>query len=260
MIDPATGKVRSFREVDGDKHSLAGRTIASLLVDDKGQLWVGSLSGISRLDHIGPQGAQFQRYGLRDGLPDNTIDCMLEDAEGRIWFSTNLGLGRLDPKTGSVRSFGTADGTQGNEYNSGACLRTAEGILLFGGHGFDIINPAWLQSPPQPAPLVFTAFDAGKQQATLPNSLSQPLMLGPGDRSVQATFSALDYTASTRNRYRYRLLGSRHPEWVGPTTDHTVAYADLVPGDYRLEVQSVLRDGAPGNSASLRFHIPVVWW
>ncbi|MGH9598942.1 MAG: ligand-binding sensor domain-containing protein, partial [Terracidiphilus sp.] len=138
MIDPATGKVRTFREVPGRHDSLAGSTVISLLVTKAGQVWIGSLSGISRLRSIGADGAHFQRYGLGDGLPDNTIDCMLEDATGNIWFSTNLGIGRLTPKTGAVRTFNVADGLQGSEYNSGACLRAANGDLLFGGHGFTI--------------------------------------------------------------------------------------------------------------------------
>ena len=260
MVNPATGKVRTFKEIPGNNRSLAGRTVASLLVDRQGRIWVGTFSGISRLEHINSGGAEFKRYGLDDGLPDITIDCMLEDAGGNIWFSTNLGLGRLDPKTGSVRSFGTADGTQGNEYNSGACLRTNQGILLFGGHGFDIIDPAQLQSAGQPAPVVFTEFSTGEGRVRLPPPPSSVIPLGSRDHSVEVEFSTLDYAASSRNRYRYRLLGSKHPGWIGPTYQHSVAFTDLAPGDYRLEVQSILRNGIRGDTASLEFHIPIVWW
>ncbi|HEX5960614.1 MAG TPA: EAL domain-containing protein [Rhodanobacteraceae bacterium] len=260
MVDPASGKVRTFREIPGDNHSLAGSTVASLLVTRDGQIWIGSLTGLNRLRHIDANGAEFQRYGLDDGLPDNTIDCMLEDAGGHIWFSTNLGIARLDPSTGGVRSFGVADGTQGSEYNSGACLRTARGALLFGGRGFDIIDPEQLQASIQQAPVVFTAFYTGRGQLPLPQSASQALTLEADDRSIRATFSTLDYAAAAHNRYRVRLLGSPHPGWVGPTSEHTFAYTDLRPGNYRLEVQSILRDGSPGGTASLGFHIPVAWW
>ncbi|HKU79293.1 MAG TPA: diguanylate cyclase, partial [Rhodanobacteraceae bacterium] len=259
MIDPATGKVRTFREIPGDSHSLAGSAVPSLLVDKQDRIWVGSLSGISRLEHVDAAGAKFQRYGLDGGLPDDAINCMLEDADGQIWFSTNLGLGRLNTKTGSIRSFGIADGTQGNEYTSGACSRSPGGLLLFGGHGFDIVQPKHHHSGPL-APVTFTAFYAGEKRVNLPQLDSQTLTLGTGDRSVSATFSTLDYAAPAHNRFRIRLLGSRHPGWSAPTLDHTVAYSDLEPGDYRLEVQAVLRDGTPGRTASLPFYIPVVWW
>jgi diguanylate cyclase (GGDEF)-like protein/PAS domain S-box-containing protein len=260
LIDVATGKLRTFREIAGDAHSLAGRAAASLLVDRQGHVWVGTLSGISRLEHLDAHGARFQRYGLHGGLPDTAINCMLEGTRGRIWFSTNLGLGLLDPQTDAIRGFGPADGTQGDEYTSGACLRTSDGTLLFGGHGFDIIDPAQLEASTRPAPVAFTQIDAGRGQVPVPQAPDDVIALANGDRSVFVTFSALDYTAPTRNRFRYRLLGTYASPWVGPTFDHFASYTDLAPGNYRLEVQSILRDGRPGDSASLRFHIPVVWW
>ncbi|MGH8111303.1 MAG: diguanylate cyclase domain-containing protein, partial [Rhodanobacteraceae bacterium] len=259
LIDPATGTVRTFRETPGDEHSLAGRTIISLLVDTAGRLWVGSLSGISRLDRIDSHGAQFKRYTLGDGLPDDTINCMLEDAGGRIWFSTNLGVGRLNPATGTVRNFGSADGTQGDEYNSGACLRSGK-TLLFGGSGFDIIDPARVRPSAQRAPIAFTDIQIGADPVPVPYAASSVLALDSNDHSVHAAFATLDYAASARNRFRYRLIGSSHAGWTAPTTRHTVTYTDLPSGPYHLEVQAVLSDGSLGNAASLRFDIPTVWW
>src|SRR6185437_4191373 len=260
MINPANGKIRTFREIPGNSHSLAGNAVASLLVDSQGRVWIGSLSGISRLESIDAKGAVFHRHGLNGGLPDNTINCILEGMAGRIWFSTNLGLGLLDPKSGSIRSFGVADGTQGNEYTSGACLRTTSGALLFGGHGFDIIEPERVRFSSHAAPVAFTAFYAGESRVHLPQSPGQTLTLDTNDRGVHAAFSTLDYAAPAHNRFRVRLLGSRHPEWSAPTLNHTAAFSDLAHGNYRLEVQALLRDGTPGSSASLQFHIPVVWW
>jgi diguanylate cyclase (GGDEF)-like protein/PAS domain S-box-containing protein len=260
MIDPASGKIRTFREIPGDNHSLAGNAVASLLIDGQGRVWIGSLSGISRLEHVDTHGARFLRYGIGGGLPDNTINCMLEGLGGHIWFSTNLGLGLLDPKTGSIRSFGIADGIQGNEYTSGACLRAGSDTLLFGGHGFDIIKPKRLSFSSHAAPVAFTAFYAGESRVRLPQSPEQTLVLGSNDHGVHAAFSTLDYAASAHNRFRVRLLGSNHPDWSAPTLAHTVAFSDLAPGDYRLDVQAILRDGSPGSTASLQFHIPVVWW
>jgi len=259
MIDPASGKVRSFREKPGDKQSLAGRTVVSLLVTRKGQVWIGSFSGISLLEHIDDHGAQFRRYGIGDGLPDDTIDCMLEDGKGDIWFSTNLGIGRLDPTTGLIRSYGLADGVQGSEYNTGACLRTADGKLLFGGHGFDIIDPSAAVPAAQHAPVVITDLYDSKGRIPVPASSSEPVTIGARDRDIYADFATLDFSAPGHNRYRVRLIGHDR-QWSSPTRDRSVAYTSLAPGNYRLEVQSVLRDGSPGNTASVAFLVESVWW
>jgi diguanylate cyclase (GGDEF)-like protein/PAS domain S-box-containing protein len=259
MIEPATGKLRTFREIPGQDDSLAGSTISSLIVAGDGRLWVGSLSGISRLQGVDAGGAHFQRYGLNEGLPDSTIDCMLEDANGDIWFSTNLGIGRLEPKTGAIRNFGASDGLQGSEYNSGACLRTRGDRLLFGGHGFDIIDPAKVRPSATHAPVVITDLYDASHRMAVPASSSARVDIGPRDRSLYISFAALDYSSPGHSRYRFRLLG-RDARWSDPTHDHSVAYSSLAPGDYRFEVQSVLRDGRPGSTAAVAVHVAATWW
>ena len=258
-IDPASGEVRSFREIPGRNDSLAGHTVVSILIDRDGRLWAGSLSGMSRLEGIDASGAHFRRYGIGDGLPDNTIDCMLEDADGRIWFSTNLGIGRLDPKTRQIRSFGTADGLQGSEYNSDACLRAGDGSLLFGGHGFDIIDPAKILPASRPAPVVITDLYDGKGRLPIPSSSAATVSIGADDRTLYATFASLDFASPGYNRYRYRLLG-RDQQWSTPSRDRSITYTNLAPGNYRLEVQSILHDGNPGQTTSLSVHVDNVWW
>lgn len=259
LIEPDTGKVRTFREIPGRKDSLAGQIVISLLVTRAGQVWVGTLAGLSHLERIDAQGAHFKRHGLHDGLPDTTIDCMLEDDHGNIWFSTNLGIARLDPNTGGLRSFGLADGLQGEEYNSGACLRTAAGKLLFGGRGFDIIDPANVRGQDQQAPVVITAIYTGKGQVPVPDSESTPVNIAANARSLYVTFATLDYSATGRNRFRVRLVGV-NPDWSAPSLSHTIGYTGLHPGDYRLEIQSVLPDGAPGSTRTLVVHVKTAWW
>ncbi|HEU0276828.1 MAG TPA: EAL domain-containing protein [Rhodanobacteraceae bacterium] len=259
LVDPATGKVRSFHEIPGDDHSLAGRAVVSLLVTHAGQVWIGSLSGLSHLTQLGATTASFRRYGLADGLPDVTIDCLLEAATGDIWFSTNLGVARLDPHSGAIRAFGVADGLQGNEYNSGACLRTTDGHLLFGGHGFDIIDPTHVQSATRDAPLVITDVYAGATPVPVPAGAATPIRISARGRSVEVGFATLDYAASDRNRFRYRLLG-RDQDWSAASTLHRVAYDDLDPGAYKLEIQVVLPDGTPGRTATLALEVANAWW
>ncbi|HET7930008.1 MAG TPA: EAL domain-containing protein [Rhodanobacteraceae bacterium] len=259
MIDPATGKVRTFREIPGRNDSLAGQIVISLLVTRDGTLWAGTLAGLSRLQSIDASGAHFKRYLLSDGLPDNTIDCMLEDKLGDIWFSTNLGIARLDPATGRIRSFGIADGLQGDEYNSGACLRTADGKLLFGGHGFDIIDPANIRRRDKQAPVVITSVYTGKGELHVPANDSTPINIAARDRSLYVTFATLDYAAATRNRFRYRMSGV-DAHWSSPSLVHSTGYTDLPLGDHVLEIQSILPDGEPGDTTTLAIHVATAWW
>ncbi len=259
LIDPATGRVRNFRERAGDDHSIAGRAIVSLLVTHTGQVWIGSLSGLSHLTQLGATTARFQRYGLANGLPDITIDCLLEDAAGDIWLSTNLGIARIDPQTGAVRSFGIADGLQGNEYNSGACLRTPHDHLLFGGHGFDLIAPERVPAAAGGAPVVITDVAAGVAPLPVPATATTPVRIPANHRSLYVAFATLDYTSTGHNRFRYRLRGRDHA-WSPVGTAHTVAYSGLEAGSYQLEIQAILPDGRPGRMATLALDVASPWW
>ncbi|HEX7325714.1 MAG TPA: EAL domain-containing protein [Rhodanobacteraceae bacterium] len=259
LIEPGTGKVRTFREIPGRDNSLAGHTVLSILATRNAGVWVGSLSGISHLEHLGATGARFQRYGLANGLPDTTINCMLQGPRGDIWFSTNLGLGRLDPKTGAVRTFGPNDGTQGAEYNSGACATTAGGKLLFGGLGFDIVTPAAIQPLARKMPVALTGVYVGTRRVPIPLSASSVVKLPANDRNLHVTFAALDFASAGHNRFRHRLLGHNR-EWTLPGAAHSVTYTSLAPGRYQLEVQSLGRDGAPAGTARLAVRVAYAWW
>jgi diguanylate cyclase (GGDEF)-like protein/PAS domain S-box-containing protein len=259
LIDPASGSVRTFREAAGDKHSLAGRAIVSLLVTHAGQVWLGSLSGLSHLTHLDATTARFRRYGLADGLPDVTVDCLLEDAAGDIWLSTNLGLARITPTTDAIRTFGIANGLQGDEYNTGACLRTPKDRLLFGGRGIDIIDPARVQAATRDAPVVITDVFAGTTPVPVPASATQAVRISATSRSVYVGFATLDYTAAGRNRFRYRLVGRDH-DWSAPSTRHRVAYGGLAAGRHQLRIQAILPGGAPGRMATLELEVANHWW
>jgi len=73
-------------------------SIMAFARDDAGDLWLGLLTGIARLDAAG----KLTRYGAEEAVPGaypgtNTLDVMA-DREGGVWFSLyDAGLARLPP-------------------------------------------------------------------------------------------------------------------------------------------------------------------
>lgn len=57
--------------------------VNDILQDNKGQLWVATLGGLSRFD-----GSAFHTYTKRDGMSSNSIRCLLLDSRQRIWIGT----------------------------------------------------------------------------------------------------------------------------------------------------------------------------
>lgn len=68
-----------------------GRSVRSMVHDDRGRLWTGSDNGITVYD-----GKSFGSYTTADGLCDNTVQCLLRDAAGRLWAGTTNGLSCYD--------------------------------------------------------------------------------------------------------------------------------------------------------------------
>ncbi|WP_024611551.1 two-component regulator propeller domain-containing protein [Pseudoalteromonas sp. TB64] len=70
---------------------LSTESISSLLEDDHGDLWFGTINkGVFRLS---PDG--LEQLDSENGLPANRILSMLQDRENSIWIGTNAGLFRL---------------------------------------------------------------------------------------------------------------------------------------------------------------------
>ena len=61
---------------------LAGDNVYCALQDDKGYIWFGTETGVSRYN-----GRNFENFYMSDGLADNEIFRIDQDSQGRIWFS-----------------------------------------------------------------------------------------------------------------------------------------------------------------------------
>ncbi|WP_445397419.1 ligand-binding sensor domain-containing diguanylate cyclase [Zobellella sp. An-6] len=88
--------------------ALAGEAVSSLLLDDEGSLWLGTIDrGLVRVSRFG-----LERLGLAQGLPDKRVVSLFQDAERSIWVGTNGGLLRL--RDAPFTSYTQDDGLAGN--------------------------------------------------------------------------------------------------------------------------------------------------
>ncbi len=64
------------------QNGLAGDNVYCAMQDDKGYIWFGTETGVSRYN-----GRTFENFYMSDGLGDNEIFRIDQDSQGRIWFS-----------------------------------------------------------------------------------------------------------------------------------------------------------------------------
>ncbi len=287
--------------------------ISALYIDQNGLLWVGTYNGPKRYDaesgtlspfQVRPDGAPVRVYAIsstqdgtmlfgtgdgiyalapgsqeprqyteQDGLADNVIRDILTTPAGDVWFSTANGLSRYSRTTKSFTTYHASDGLQGNEFRSGAALRSASGRLYFGGtSGVTAFSPLLVDGSTHKIPQVSLS------RLTL---LDQPVSYDPSrgnnnliDKHIsEATsilipwhtslfsveFSVPEYTNPQRVVYDYRLRGY-DDEWkTAPARLRMATYTNVRPGRYMLEVKAHF-DGAPEDysyrAVSLRVEAP----
>ncbi len=106
---------------------LNGMVVLSMIADRQGNIWVAGNGGIIRRS---PDGV-IQRYGTREGLPDQTVRALRADRDGNIWAGTNYGMARLQGGR-----FVTTGRDNSDDFDVVRCLfEDREGDLWIGANG-----------------------------------------------------------------------------------------------------------------------------
>ena len=113
-FDPESGKFIHYRHNKNDSTSLRNDTVASVLMDHAGNLWVGTYGG---LDYLDQKTGRFTHYSHSDNDPSslscNKVRIIYQDRKGTLWIGTGNpfvndtegGLNRFDPKTGKFTRY-----------------------------------------------------------------------------------------------------------------------------------------------------------
>jgi signal transduction histidine kinase len=266
-LDPdpwAHGEARfvRFTHDPNDPSTLSDNGVWAIHQDRSGAIWAGTQAGLNRLDlHTG----RFTHYLEKDGLPNSSVTCIQEDDGGNLWLSTNNGLVRLNPILMRFRTYDISHGLQSNEFNSGACLRSRNGELFFGGvRGFNVFRPGEIRDNPNPPPVVVTGFQIFNRPAPVDLSGSKPIDLTYQENFISFEFAALDFHAPQKNRYAYRLDGF-DKDWVEAGDRRYASYTNLPAGSYTFRVRGSNNDGVwneGGLALPLRVAPPLwqTWW
>lgn len=230
----------SFTTRDG----LPDNRVNQVLEDEEGNLWIGCDAGIYRVarSDLGAVAAgratQVQCLLLDedDGLlapathsGSQPSGCRTPD--GRLWFATSRGLAVVDPPQ-LPRRASTPKVFLERVRTGGASIELLDGALRDCG-----LSPV----APGAARVRATADDSRSSTTTAP---VQALRLPAGSgHSLEIEFTALDYAAPSRLRFRYRLEGL-DLDWRDAGTRRVAFYGNLRPKVYRFEVQATGRDPA----------------
>lgn len=208
--------------------SASANAIKSLLEDPRGQLWMGSNAGITRLD---PQRRRFTAFGAADGAIDRGYYAFVHarTASGRIAFGGASGFTVFDPLL-------VAD------------LPPPPAPLLT---ALEVDH----------RPVQFDAL-AAAPLLTRPLHLSAQLTLPAGvGRTLGLKFASPYFVAPEHLRFAYRLEGFNE-DWVETDGRAGLAnYTNLAPGAYRFRMRARTADADFGEAEGmLTIRIEPFWW
>ena len=260
------GTQEGLARIDGDRVVTAGDggppiNVFGLAECEHGAIWVLGAGGIARW-----QDARLQRLPSRHGFDDNTVFGLVADGRGTDWLSTSDGLIALghaeleraidDPAaTLPRRRYGDGRGPESLSLNGGSMptsTRARDGRLwLATAQGVAVFDPDQLDAKVDPPPIVIERVQVDGADREPGEATTLP----PGTRRVQFDYAGLSFHAPEALRYRHRLLGY-DADWVEAGPESAVSYTNLVPGDYRFEVEAVVDNAnAPPRRAVHAFHL-----
>jgi signal transduction histidine kinase/ligand-binding sensor domain-containing protein/DNA-binding response OmpR family regulator len=242
-MDKRNGSFTSYKAVSGtaDDH-LCCNDIISLLLDSRGNLWIGTTQGISLLDAKDKDKPRFRTLNQNIGLPNYNIHSMQEDANHDIWVSTSQGVSHINHKDYTITSYFHEDGLQNNEFSDGAGFTSPDATALFFGgiNGFNIIYPNRIVVKDfVPKITIKEVSVANMPYEFLNNTIHTTHDLN----TINLSFSIIDYLDNRQCKLSYKLvsnssLSNTNSGWIDLGTARNILLNQLSPGSYTLYVRA----------------------
>lgn len=266
---------KSYGKVPGDKSSLGNNDAQYIYRDSKHRMWIAtSGGGLNKVLESSDRGLKVKVYTIEDGLPSDYILSIIEDKAHHLWLGTENGISKLNPEQERFRNYDSYDGLPKTGLSEASSLMLPNGELLFGCiNGYITFNPSAIVDQKISAKIAFTNFQINNKDV-IPAETGSPLNVDINDAKnivlkynqniISIDFTVLDYRASNKQVYAYRLKGF-DTEWHHVNDQRKATYTNLPPGKYIFEVKSLnsdLYDHLPVKTLSIKIAPPpwrTVW-
>jgi len=257
LLNMHTLTLESFEYEEGCTNCIIGNKVRSLYRDEKNNLWIGTRSGLALFN---PETKNFKNYSTENGLPSNIIFGILPGSDGNVWLTTPNGLSKTDPHKIQFKNI-TIPGN--NILDMGGHTLGLDGNLIVGGTaGFTIFNPSDIKSNPYIPNVVFTEIKINNESMSFDQSISElkSMDLSYSQNNITFEFSALEFTNSQFNKYKYKLEGF-NGQWIEYGSKHDLTFTNLDPKTYVLKIKGSNNEGVWNEQeTSLTITISPPWY
>ncbi|MEO7676264.1 MAG: two-component regulator propeller domain-containing protein [Verrucomicrobiota bacterium] len=227
----------------------ANDSIRAMLATEDGALWFSTANaGLMRFKN-----GRFQNVTTAAGLPDDAVQSLLIDGVGWLWFGTSRGLFRVELHELNAYvegkrtwlqtfSYGHSDGLNGFQFNGEfqpAAMATRGGQFWFASvKGAVSFWPTAMKRNHEPPSIFIEAVRRNGESQPLHNDLK----LAAGVQVLEFQFSAPEFDAPERVRYRHKLDGE-NTDWTPASVEASAVYTNVSPGPHQFRVIACNADG-----------------
>lgn len=258
-------KITRFNTGNNHDSIKIGGMVNCIIEDKEGRIWVGTSNGL----HLMVDKKYIKRYTIKNGLPNNIVNGILEDDKGNLWLSTTEGISKFNPADEKFKNFDVNDGLLTKEFKPNSSFKNKEGQFFFGGKGINFFYPDSIKDNPYIPPVFITdlklfnqSVKAGGKDGILKQQISETLeiSLPPQYNFFTINYVALNFTATNKNQYAYKLEGFDE-DWNYVDNQRSVTFTNLDAATYTFRVKASNNDGLWNEEgASLVIHILPPWW
>ncbi|WP_282122089.1 hybrid sensor histidine kinase/response regulator transcription factor [Algibacter mikhailovii] len=243
-------KVHHFINNKNDAYSLSSNFVTSIIRLPNKDLWVGTEGGgickVLNSDSI----PKFIPFTEKNGLSNNVVKNILYDKNFDLWIPTNVGLNKFETKSNEFRKFNRTDGLPFEDFGFGSETLDDGTMILSGLDGFCYFNPKDIITKEQLPKIQLERFkifnkeifpgDSLNGRVVLPKSIGvlDEITLKHNENVFSLDLTSLHFSNDKNHLIKYKLSQINKNWIILPSSQKTINYSGLQPGEYELAVMA----------------------
>lgn len=262
IFDPGNEDYIHFHSEDS-LHYFPDETLNCSFVDrEKGELWLGSASGVYRFDCSADE-LHFE--GDKLGTENCAVNAIVKANDGVLWFGMNEQLFKWDKEKQSGYSYSRKFGLRAGTFLSAYGQRNRDGKLFFvARNGILSFDPTSLEFSENEFEITLdeiklndTTFE-GKKMDHL-RTHDDLIQLDWTQNEVTFRFAHNQFYSPLPLKFYYRLKGDQK-DWIENGNSNEIRFAGLNYGVYQLEVKAIDSYNQETEVQRLHFEITPPFW
>jgi signal transduction histidine kinase/ligand-binding sensor domain-containing protein/DNA-binding response OmpR family regulator len=226
--------------------------INSIVLKDN-YLWLGTPSGLVKLEYKNKKLTIKDKLTKEDGLNSDFICDMTLDAQSNIWMSTKTEIVKYNEQKHFFINYGKNDGVKTTSFNNRSLFNYENNQIYFGGiDNITYFNPNEINNNYAVPDVIFTNLRVNNSIIQYPIDKNEhniidknfsyvdKIQLSHNDKFFSVGFITNDFLGNLNIKYRYKLEGYQN-KWLDLQNQNEINFTGLSSGKYTLKV-SATRD------------------